>query len=90
MADNKSENTRLAIEIMTAWAGDPDGLSDFITERLRSVVEQREDRDRFQGALHLIFGFINLTGRLLIQREHEMGVADIETLQALALELAGE
>lgn len=79
-------NTQMAIEVMTAWASDPDGIDDFIVARMRSLIDDAEDGNPLRAAVDLINGFVNLSGSLLIQRESEMNVRDIETLRQLGLE----
>lgn len=79
-------NTQMAIEVMTAWASDPDGLDDFIFDRIRSLIDDTEDQNPLRAAVDLINGFVNLSGHLLIRRESEMKVRDVDTLRELALE----
>ncbi|MFE4001484.1 hypothetical protein ACFX43_22145 [Nocardioides sp. YIM B13467] len=76
----------MAIEVMTAWASDPDGIDDFIFDRIRSIIDDAENGNPLRAAVDLIHGFVNLSGTLLIQRESEMHVSDIDTLRQLGLE----
>lgn len=78
-------NTQMAIEVMTAWASDPDGIDDFIFDRMRSLIDDAEDGNPLRAAVDLINGFVNLSGELLIQRESEMNARDIDTLRQLGL-----
>ncbi len=88
MDASKARNGRKAIELMSAWAGDPDGDTDFLGQRLTALLE--EEDDPLGAAIELIAGLVNLTGLLLVRRLSENGVTESQTLQEMGVRFAGE
>lgn len=78
MADD--EKTRWAIDIMTAWAQEPD--TGLLRARIDDYLAEPE------GSPGLITGLINLSGLLLMGMEATTGKAGSEILQAIAATLA--
>lgn len=66
------DNTRKAIDVMTAWATDNPNETDFSMERLREYVSEGPD-----GEAELMLGLVNLAGYVLIRLE----VASGQTMQ---------
>lgn len=61
----KGEWTLAAIDVMSAWSGEPDRLADRLAAYARS--EQA-------GAMKLTIGFVNLTAMLLYRLREESGI----------------
>jgi hypothetical protein len=83
-----NERARDAIELMTAWADDPDGPSDLLADCLRRQIGERPAEVSLIAAHTLIASMSYLCGLLLHLRELESGVTAQETLRALALHSA--
>lgn len=78
MTDDRYENIREAIGVMTAWAADPD--AEFAATYYNSLI------DEFGAAKvpDIIGGLISLNGFLLTMRLQERGIREIDTLRELA------
>jgi hypothetical protein len=84
------ENTRHAIELMTAWLEDPEEPSEMFLARLSSLIRGRSEGDLLPGTVELVMGMTQLCGGLLITLAEETGMSEGETLRRLALAYAME
>ena len=90
MYTTPNERARDAIELMTAWADDPDRPSDLLRDCYRRKFDERPPEVGLVAAVELIASLTCLCGMLLHLREFESGVTAQESLRALALHAAGE
>ena len=78
-----------AVELMTAWLDTPDGPPDLLLAVLERRIEEHPSGDRLVAAVELIMGMTRVCGSVLSLREMEDGIPAAQTLQELALDLAG-
>jgi hypothetical protein len=79
----ESDNLRRAIDVMTAWATDPENFD--VGTRLAAYVREGPAAAGADGEMKLMFGLIGLAGHLLARLEKATGESKQSQLQDIAL-----
>lgn len=82
---NRHENLQRAIDVMTAWADDPEGTKRNVGERIAEYVEESPD-----GEASVMMGLVGLAGYLLVRLEDRTGETMQSHLQDIALRVANK
>jgi hypothetical protein len=77
--DEKAENARTAIGILTAWTSEPGG-GDFTRDQVLDLIREGGD----EAIVGLIAGMITISGHLLIKLSDATGRSNLDILQELA------
>lgn len=86
MTPEQAQYGRMAVEIMATWTADADNANEVVPQHLNLLMQ--EGATPVEAAVQLIYGFVNLTGLLLVQRLAEQGTPEEQTLQEIALRFA--
>ena len=82
---DRFENMQVAIDVMTAWADDPEGTKKSVGERVAEYVEESPE-----GEAGVLMGLVGLAGYLLVRLEDRTGETMQSHLQDIALRVANK
>ena len=88
MGTTPAESVLNAIEVMSAWAAEPDGPPDLLMDCLGRHLDERPPDEALMAAAELIMGMTTLCGFVLAINEKATGFDMEITLRELALHYA--